>query len=115
MMKLQMRLVYSEGQVGPGKIVLLEAIRETGSISAAARTLGMSYRRAWYLIDTMNKAFGQPLVKAAAGGASGGGAELTALGVDLVRRYRALETETDAALHRLFGDFPSPSADGTDP
>ncbi|HEY1460466.1 MAG TPA: winged helix-turn-helix domain-containing protein [Casimicrobiaceae bacterium] len=74
--------------VGPGKVDLLEAIDATGSISAAARSLGMSYRRAWLLIDTMNRCFRRPVVDAEAGGPRGGGASLTPTGERLVLHYR---------------------------
>jgi len=77
--------------VGPGKVDLLEAIAREGSITAAARTLGMSYRRAWLLVDTMNRCFRQSLVEAEAGGRRGGGARITPLGEEVVRRYRASE------------------------
>lgn len=79
--------------VGPGKVDLLEAIASTGSITAAAKALGMSYRRAWLLVDTMNRCFAQSVVAAATGGARGGGAHLTPLGADVVRRYRAAEAK----------------------
>jgi molybdate transport system regulatory protein len=78
--------------IGPGKVALLEAIAETGSISAAARELGMSYRRAWLLIDQLNQALQQPAVLTATGGAHGGGASLTPVGAEVVRRYRAIES-----------------------
>jgi molybdate transport system regulatory protein len=77
--------------VGPGKIDLLEAIDATGSITAAARSLGMSYRRAWLLVDTMNRCFRAPLVAAEAGGKRGGGARLTRLGGEVIERYRRIE------------------------
>jgi molybdate transport system regulatory protein len=83
--------------IGPGKVDLLEAIRATGSITAAAKTLGMSYRRAWLLVDTMNRCFNTPLVATEAGGASGGGAELTAVGVEVVQRYRSIEAKAARA------------------
>jgi molybdate transport system regulatory protein len=88
------RLRISKGEdiaVGPGKIDLLEAIAATGSITAAARHLGMSYRRAWLLVDTMNRSFRVPVVAAEAGGARGGGTALTALGAEVVLRYRRIE------------------------
>jgi molybdate transport system regulatory protein len=81
-------------RIGLGKIQLLEAIETAGSISAAARTLKMSFRRAWELLDQMNKAFGHPLVTGHPG--SAGGAELTGLGRDVVGRYRRIEAETQA-------------------
>jgi molybdate transport system regulatory protein len=77
--------------VGPGKIDLLEAIGATGSITAAAHSLGMSYRRAWLLVDTMNRCFRTPVVEAEAGGKRGGGARLTRLGVEVIKRYRQIE------------------------
>jgi molybdate transport system regulatory protein len=77
--------------MGPGKADLLEAIHETGSISAAGRKLGMSYRRAWLLVDEMNHCFQAPLVEARLGGSGGGGAKVTELGHEVVKRYRALQ------------------------
>ncbi len=78
--------------IGPGKIALLESIAETGSISAAARQLGMSYRRAWLLIDELNRSLSSPAVSTAAGGAAGGGTVLTPTGSKLLRHYRAVES-----------------------
>jgi molybdate transport system regulatory protein len=75
---------------GPGKAELLEAIQATGSISAAGRRMGMGYRRAWALVDTMNRCFKQPLVEAAPGGARGGGAQVTAFGLQVLAAYRRL-------------------------
>ena len=92
--KVQFRLrVYRDDviAIGPGKIAVLEAVAETGSISGAARLLGMSYRRAWLLIDETNRAMVQPAVNTAAGGAHGGGTALTPLGQELITRYRAVE------------------------
>ena len=83
--------------VGPGKIALLTAVRDTGSISAAARTLGMSYKRAWYLLDTLNKGFHQPVFAASPGGRGGGGAHLTALGDTLIASYTAIAAACAAA------------------
>ncbi len=82
---------------GPGKAELLEAIRDTGSISAAGRTLGMGYRRAWALVDTMNQCFRRPLVEAAPGGARGGGARVTPLGLEVLATYRRLVEKAEAA------------------
>ena len=90
----QFRLRITKGDdiaVGPGKVDLLEAIAATGSITAAAKRLGMSYRRAWLLVDTMNRCFRSPVVEAEAGGRRGGGTALTPLGADVVRRYRRVE------------------------
>lgn len=86
-----------ETRIGHGKVALLEGVAETGSISAAGRACGMTYRRAWELIDHMNKAFGRPLVTGHTGGAGGGGAALTELGREVVTRYRALQAATEAA------------------
>lgn len=87
----------AETRVGHGKISLLEAIEATGSISAAGREMGMTYRRAWELIDHLNKAFGRPLVTGQIGGSGGGGARLTDLGREVVRSFRALQAATEAA------------------
>ncbi|MHB8496304.1 MAG: winged helix-turn-helix domain-containing protein [Casimicrobiaceae bacterium] len=98
--QVQFRLRIISGDdiaLGPGKVDLLEAIGATGSISAAAKALGMSYRRAWLLVDTMNRCFAQPVVAAEAGGARGGGARLTALGAEVVRRYRSVEAKAAKA------------------
>jgi len=75
----------------------LEAIRDTGSISQAGRSLGMSYRRAWLLVDDMNRCFREPVVTAQPGGSQGGGAALTAFGEKVVQKYRAIETQATAA------------------
>jgi len=79
--------------MGPGKAALLEAIDRSGSISAAARELGMSYRRAWLLLDTMNQSFRSPVIDTATGGSGGGGAHVTDMGRDIVRRYREMVAE----------------------
>ena len=91
--------IYLGGEIalGPGKIDLLEAVGRTGSISAAGREMGLSYRRAWLLIDTMNRCFAQPLVATAHGGAGGGGARITPAGEDVLRRYRAMQAAIEAA------------------
>ena len=83
---------YDRCSVGIGKIRLLEAIERTGSLSQAARTTGMSYRRAWLLIDSMNTEFDTPVISATVGGAGGGGAKLTSFGRELISAYRGLET-----------------------
>jgi molybdate transport system regulatory protein len=92
MTRLSIRVVFGDGAaLGPGKVALLEAIGDAGSISAAGRSLQMSYRRAWTLVEELNALFRTPLVRAKPGGAQGGGAHLTALGQQVVREYRALE------------------------
>ena len=90
--RLSIRIDFAGGRrVGPGKIRLLELIDETGSISAAGKEMGMSYRRAWLLVDEINHVFREPLVETQMGGSGGGGARLTRLGRDVVGRYRAIE------------------------
>jgi molybdate transport system regulatory protein len=88
--------------IGPGKADLLDAIAANGSISAAAKRMGMSYRRAWLLVDTMNGCFQGPLVASVRGGVGGGGARLTPLGVEVLARYRDMEAK---ALHCLDDDL----------
>jgi molybdate transport system regulatory protein len=82
---------------GPGKIELLRKLGEGHSISSAARALGMTYKRAWALVDTLNRGFGRPVVETSSGGKGGGGARLTPLGEELVARYSALEAKVSAA------------------
>jgi molybdate transport system regulatory protein len=95
---LYLRIDFGEqGALGPGKARLMELIAETGSISAAGRAMGMSYRRAWLLIDSLNTAFGAPLVAKQTGGSGGGGAVLTRLGRDVVARYRRIERRAASA------------------
>ena len=83
---------------GPGKAILLEAIQRTGSISAAGRELKMSYRRAWLLVESMNRCFREPLVATATGGRSGGGAQITECGLDVLVRFRAMEVKARDAI-----------------
>jgi molybdate transport system regulatory protein len=93
--RLTLRLDFDASRrLGPGKVALLEAIAESGSISAAGRAHAMSYRRAWLLVEDLNRMFASPLVSARSGGAKGGGAELTALGRTVVALYRAAERKT---------------------
>ena len=84
--------------IGPGKVALLEAIAETGSISAAAKQLGMSYRRAWMLVEELNQNLKAPAVGTLTGGAHGGGTVLTAEGEALIRLYRGIETRARDAV-----------------
>lgn len=96
--RLSFRLILGDNiALGPGKVQLLEAIRATGSIAAAGRELGMSYKRAWHLVDTMNRCFASPLVEAAKGGAHGGGARITPLAEEVITRYRRLEAHARKA------------------
>jgi molybdate transport system regulatory protein len=87
----------SERALGPGKIRLLEAVGRSGSISQAGRSLDMSYRRAWLLIDDMNQCFREPVVTTQSGGAQGGGAALTPFGQELIETYRAIEAQAIVA------------------
>jgi len=97
-LKLRMRVTVGDViAIGPGKIALLEALDATGSITAAAKSLDMSYRRAWLLIDDTNKALKEPAVATAAGGAKGGGSALTDSGRALVALYRQIEDSALAA------------------
>ena len=88
----RLRLVIEPGiAIGPGKAELLAGIRDTGSIAAAGRRMGMSYKRAWLLTEALNSHFREPLVLAATGGAKGGGAALTELGIEVLERYQKME------------------------
>lgn len=86
-----------EGRIGPGKIELLEQIAASGSISAAARAMEMSYKRAWDLVEEMNRLFGKDLVSAQTGGRRGGGAQLTPVGLAVVSCFRSIERAATAA------------------
>jgi molybdate transport system regulatory protein len=91
-------MVGPEIAIGPGKADLLRSIDATGSISASARAVGMSYRRAWLLVDTMNRCFREPVVSSATGGTGGGGARLTPFGLRVLRRFEAMRAAVDRAL-----------------
>lgn len=113
-LKLKAQLLCGdEGAMGPGKADLLEAIEREGSISAAGRALGMSYRRAWLLVDSMNRCWRDPLVETLSGGGRERGARVTASGREVLARYRALERTLEvasavevAALAPLLRDSP---------
>jgi molybdate transport system regulatory protein len=99
MARLTLRLDFGPGQaVGHGKIRLLEAVRDHGSISAAGRSMGMSYRRAWLLVDELNRLFAKPVVETKHGGSAGGGAELTPFGRLVVQHYRTIEAKAHEAV-----------------
>lgn len=108
----RVRIVFGEAmRIGPGKADLLETIGRTGSISAAGRALGMSYRRAWLLVNEVNTIFTRPVVVASTGGAQGGGAQLTDFGRALVAAYRRIEERTRAAIREELAPFESDLAD----
>lgn len=88
--------------LGPGKVQLLEKIRELGSISAAARSMRMGYRHAWDLIDDLHRSFRRPVLEAESGGRAGGGARLTPFGEELIRRFRAMERAAQGAMAKEF-------------
>ena len=99
--KLRLRLhvhLGEEHSLGPGKVQLLETVRELGSISAAARSMGMAYRHAWDLIDDLERCFRKAVVETASGGRAGGGARLTPFGAEVIRRFRAMERVANAAM-----------------
>lgn len=110
---LRIRLVFEDGtMIGPGKADLMQLIRETGSIAAAGRRLGMSYKRAWMLVETLNATFAAPLVESHRGGAGFGGASLTPAGEQALAHYRSLQAkaaqaaaEEVAALRRMRTDM----------
>ncbi len=115
MASLSIRIDVGPGnRIGPGKVQLLEMIAEHGSISAAGRALGMSYRRAWMLIEAMNTGFGQPVIEAQIGGKAGGGARLSTLGADLVAHYRAIERAADRAAAPFLDRIAAPEQTARD-
>ncbi len=96
---IRIRIAYgSDIAIGQGKADLLEAIGKTGSISAGARLLEMSYRKAWLLVDEMNQCFRSPVVLAAKGGAQGGGAHLTPTGEEALKRFRDIQAKAATAI-----------------
>ncbi len=104
--KPQIRILFRKAiAMGPGKAELLQAIERTGSISAAARDMDMSYRRAWLLVDTMNTSFKHPLVTTETGGQRGGGAVVTEFGLDVLRRYLEMEAKAAGAVEKEMGEF----------
>jgi molybdate transport system regulatory protein len=95
--ELHLTITFPSGaRIGPGKATLLEGMRDTGSISGAARALGMDYKRAWLLLDSLDRAFDTPVAERKAGGPGGGGAALTAFGAELLERYRRIEADAAA-------------------
>ncbi len=112
--RFRIRLVFGPDEMmGPGKAELLERIQRTGSIAAAGREMGMSYKRAWQLVETLNAMFRSPLVERSRGGAKGGGAQITETGLAVLEEYRAIELKARAAgdphiekLKTLLSDIP---------
>lgn len=94
-----------EPAMGPGKAALIGQIEKSGSISAAARAMGMSYRRAWQLVEALNESFMEPVVVTAVGGRRGGGAQVTAFGRRLVGLYHKMEDKASAAIATDLGEF----------
>jgi len=95
MAHIRISLIFDSGaRIGPGKIAPLESVRDSGSISAAARAMEMDYKRAWTLIDSLNQTFDRPLVERTTGGPGGGGAVLTPFGAVVLARYRRIEQES---------------------
>jgi molybdate transport system regulatory protein len=109
--RVRLRVDLAPGcSIGPGKIDLLEHIELHGSLSQAARELGMSYRRAWLLLDELNRSLTEPVASTAVGGLRGGGARITSTGRALVKAYRAFEKKADALAARSFSSFSPGSA-----
>ena len=104
--KPQIRIMFRKAiAMGPGKADLLKAIDASGSISAAARALGMSYRRAWLLVDTMNQSFKSPVVETLTGGQKGGGARVTDTGREVLKRYLDMEAKAAASVKKDLAEF----------
>lgn len=104
--KPQIRIMFRKAiAMGPGKADLLQAIERTGSISAAAREMDMSYRRAWMLVDVMNHCFREPLVTTETGGQRGGGARVTEFGREVLQRYLDMEAKAAAAVAPEMNNF----------
>jgi molybdate transport system regulatory protein len=101
--RLSIRVDLASGlRIGPGKVSLLEAIHSTGSISAAARSLEMSYRRAWLLVEEINNGLHEPAVTAASGGRHGGGAVVTAVGARIIDLYHSIQSQAISAADNEF-------------
>jgi molybdate transport system regulatory protein len=105
---LLLRIVSSKSPaMGPGKARLVALIADTGSISSAAKRMGMSYRRAWQLVEALNKSFNEPVVVTAVGGKRGGGAVVTGFGERLIKSYHAMEAKASAAIALDLEEFNS--------
>lgn len=110
--RVRLKLKIGDDSIGPGKATLLKKIREQGSISAAARDMGINYRRAWFLLETVNTALGQPVVKTEKGGKDGGGARLTAAGEALLEAFDACRQEAEAGTNGLLDSLHARLAKG---
>lgn len=107
-LKVKVRIDFDDAHsVGPGKIALLERMRDCGSLSQAARELDMSYRRAWQLLDSLNTSFNEPVIVTSIGGKGGGGSEITKFGLTLIDSYRALEKEMTGRAQQFFKQMRS--------
>lgn len=112
-LRVRLRLGFGDDTaIGPGKAELLERIRQTGSIAAAGRAMGMSYKRAWLLVGTMNRCFAEPLVTVSRGGQDGGGADLTPTGAKVLSAYREMVEQVESG--REFGMIEALIASGAD-
>ena len=103
-----LKIDFDGRRLGAGKVRLLELIVETGSISAAAKKMNMSYRRAWLLMDELNHMFGRDVIETAAGGSGGGGAHVTAFGLRVVQVFRGLEQEADSLVQLRIAELMKP-------
>jgi molybdate transport system regulatory protein len=104
--RLRLRVQFGSGfAIGSGKADILQAVAETGSISAGARSLDMSYRRAWLLIDAMNQCFREPVVDTATGGKGGGGAQITPFGALVLKAFRAMESSAMTSIAKKMPAF----------
>lgn len=107
-LKLSLRLLLGDKiAIGPGKANLLEAIHRTGSISQAAKSLDMSYRRAWQLVNVMNSCFKSPLIETQKGGTHGGGAAITPIGLEILDLYRIMQQKSENVIHEEFSQLSS--------
>lgn len=115
-MKVTLRIDFDRNNaIGPGKIALLERMRDCGSLSQAARDLDMSYRRAWQLLSSLNQSFREPLVITAVGGSGGGGSTLTPLGAQVIDAYRSFERDVNARAAKCFAGIARGAAEQAPP
>jgi molybdate transport system regulatory protein len=98
-------LLGNTAALGPGKIRLIKAIEETGSISGAAKLMGMSYRRAWNLVDSINRDFTNEIIVASSGGKGGGGAIVSAVGLDIIKQYKRIENKALKSVREELDEF----------